>query len=68
MQNGATALRAATVLGDGEAVQVLLGGGADPNQETSRGTPLSAAAHEGDVSMLTLFLDAGAEVNHGQLR
>lgn len=43
---------------------MLLGGGADPNQETSRGTPLSAAAHEGEISMLTLLLDAGAEINH----
>lgn len=50
------------MLGDGEGVQVLLGGGADPNLETSRGTALCRAAHEGDISMLTLLLDGGADV------
>jgi ankyrin repeat protein len=64
VQTGNTALRAATLLDDRDAVQALLGGGADPNKETVRGTALIAAAAEGNTKMLALLLDGGAHVNH----
>lgn len=63
LQSGNTALRAATLLGDAESVQVLLGEGADPNQETARGTPLIAAASQGDATCINILLDGGADVD-----
>lgn len=47
-----------------EAVQVLLGGGADPNHESCRGTALIAAATDGDVESIAVLLEAGAEVDY----
>lgn len=43
-----------------EILRLLLGAGADPNKRTLSRTPVSLAAHRGDVEVLTLLLDAGA--------
>lgn len=64
VQDGNTALRAATLLRDTEALQVLLGGGADPNQESCRGVALIAAATDGDVESIAVLLENGAEVDY----
>lgn len=42
-QTGNFALRAACLLGDGEAICMLLDNGANPDLETQRGTALSTA-------------------------
>ena len=58
------------VVTDPGVAETLLRFGADPNQGIVRGrTPLMAAAARGDVRMVRLLLDAGAEVNgQGELR
>jgi len=43
-----------------EILRLLLAAGADPNHPTLSRTPLSLAAHTGDVEVVTLLLDAGA--------
>lgn len=63
LQDGNAALRAATLLGNADAVETLLAAGANPSQETGRGTALIAAASEGDTRMLAMLLEAGADVN-----
>ena len=61
--SGMTPLRSAIAGGDGDCIQALLEAGADPNLETSRGTPLSCAAALGDVSSLELLVKKGALVD-----
>lgn len=41
-------------------LRLLLAAGADPNRPTLSRTPLSLATHTGDVEVVTLLLDAGA--------
>lgn len=43
-----------------EILRLLLAAGADPNRPTLSRTPLSLAAHTGDVEVVALLLDAGA--------
>lgn len=43
-----------------EILRLLLAAGADPNRPTLSRTPLSLAACTGDVEIVTLLLDAGA--------
>ena len=43
---------------------MLLGGGADLNHESCRGTALIAAATDGDVESVAVLLEAGAEVDY----
>ena len=46
------------------AVVSLLKAGSNPNSSSKKGvTPISAAAHKGDVNLIQLLLDAGANVN-----
>ncbi|MGI8617992.1 MAG: ankyrin repeat domain-containing protein, partial [Gemmatimonadaceae bacterium] len=53
--------------GDGsrlEAVRLLLGAGADPNQGNDRGwTPLHQAAYRNDPEMISLLLAAGSRID-----
>jgi hypothetical protein len=59
-----TPLLAAVVNKQRPAAERLLGGGADPNLVHSRfGTPLHAVAGAGDVEMLQLLIEHGADVN-----
>jgi len=51
---------------DVDRVRVLLAEGADPNVRDINGrTPLGHAAAHGDVDLVTLLLDAGADVHSG---
>jgi ankyrin repeat protein len=43
-----------------EILRLLFAAGADPNLPTLSRTPLSLAAHTGDVEVVTLLLDSGA--------
>lgn len=51
-------MRAAIRGGDGECILELVNAGADVNQESVRGTPLSTAACLGDVSTIKLLVRA----------
>lgn len=63
-EEGSTALVQAIKLLNIDAVEVLLQAGADPNKATKKGvTPISAAAHKGQVAIMTLLLNGGAQVN-----
>ena len=45
-------------------MEVLLKCGANPNTNSKRGVaPISVAAHKGNVSIMQLLIDHGAEVN-----
>jgi len=47
-----------------DAVVGLLIGGADPNMTNRKGvTPISVAAHKGNIIIMTALIDAGANVN-----
>ncbi len=43
---------------------MLLGGGADANHESARGTALIAAAAQGDAGMIAQLAEGGAEVDY----
>mmetsp|Transcript_19516 Transcript_19516/g.21165 ORF Transcript_19516/g.21165 Transcript_19516/m.21165 type:complete len:662 (+) Transcript_19516:299-2284(+) len=46
------------------AVDVLVKAGADPNQPSKKGvTPISAAAHKGNILIMQVLISAGASVN-----
>lgn len=46
------------------AFQALMKAGADPNTPSRKGvTPISAAAHKGNIHVMQLLIDAGAAVN-----
>lgn len=46
------------------AVSSLLRAGSNPNIPSRKGvTPISAAAHKGDIAIIQLLLDEGANVN-----
>lgn len=46
-------------------MKALLNIHADPNAQNKRGvTPISAAAHKGNVAIMKLLIDAGAQVNN----
>lgn len=46
------------------ALEKLLKIGADPNSPSNKGvTPISAAAHKGNILMMQLLIDFGAAVN-----
>lgn len=58
------ALSSAVNRGDLADVQTLLAAGHDPDAAFSEGwTPLTVASSAGDVRLVTLLLDAGADVN-----
>ncbi|XTI93570.1 ankyrin repeat-containing domain protein [Cenococcum geophilum] len=63
-----TALQAAAHCGSAELVRVLLNAGANPNALVPEygEAPLVAAARKKDVCLVTLLLDAGADVNVNQ--
>lgn len=63
-----TALQAAAYCGSAELVRVLLNAGANPNAPVPEygEAPLVAAARKKDVCLVTLLLDAGADVNVNQ--
>lgn len=47
-----------------DAVASLIKAGADPNQPSKKGvTPISAAAHKGNVLIMQMLIDSGASVN-----
>jgi len=46
-----------------EIIHLLLSAGADPNLPTRTRTPLSLAAFTGDMELVTLLLDSGADVS-----
>ncbi len=47
-----------------KAVDVLLKCGASPNQPSKKGvTPISAASHKGNVLIMQVLIDSGANVN-----
>lgn len=64
-EKGWTPLHEASMLGNTEAVKVLLAKGANPNQRESvnGGTPLQVAAFNGHLEVVKLLVGAGAEVN-----
>lgn len=61
---GSTALVQAIKMISADAVEALIGAGADPNKATKKGvTPISAAAHKGNVPIMKILLRGGAQVN-----
>jgi ankyrin repeat protein len=45
-------------------VHAILSSGVDPNMANRKGiTPISAAAHKGNIQILSALIQAGAEVN-----
>ena len=52
----------AALAGRADVVRLLLGKGADPRADSSRGTPLHRAAEGGAAEVLELLLNAGASV------
>ena len=61
-RHGNTMLYTAVHNFDRPAVEWLVQQGADPNVKGSKGTPLMAAADNGDVQLATFLLDNGASV------
>lgn len=46
------------------AFEALIKAGADPNMPSKKGvTPISAAAHKGNIHVMQLLIDAGSAVN-----
>jgi ankyrin repeat protein len=62
-EHGATPLLLATYRGNHEVAQVLLEAGADPNQCFKEGAPIYGVIFKGDVKMLDLLINKGANVN-----
>ena len=56
-------LMLAARLGNLEMVNTLISAGANPHNVTALGTPLHAAASQGDVAIVLALLEAGADVN-----
>lgn len=66
---GATPLYEAAKNGLEGVVKILIAGGARPHSPVSCGdTPVTCAASDGNISMLRLLVDAGADVTHAHAR
>lgn len=63
-QEGFSALQLAALVGNVEAVKLLLESGADPRQEDARGdNPLFSACLGGDVECVKVLIAAGCPIN-----
>jgi len=60
---GMTALHVAAREGFNDLVKLLLAAGANPNAKAYNGTPLILAIYYGDIEMVSLLIQKGADVN-----